>query len=162
DGNVPDDAHANLQSATDAMGGVAHYRYRQHLMVAYSSRTGFTYHQEWSRLDAGGRVVRTWTDEPGTLDTRFDYDLGRRTTHVTDALGRRSSYEYNARHEVIAIVEPGPDGQPVRSETRMDAAGNPQQARDAMGRITRWQFDGQGNLLAVTDASGATTRLKYN
>ncbi|WP_454708808.1 RHS repeat-associated core domain-containing protein [Delftia acidovorans] len=162
DGNVPDDAHANLQSATDAMGGVAHYRYRQHLMVAYSSRTGFTYHQEWSRLDAGGRVVRTWTDEPGTLDTRFDYDLGRRTTHVTDALGRRSSYEYNARHEVIAIVEPGPDGQPVRSETRMDAAGNPQQARDAMGRTTRWQFDGQGNLLAVTDASGATTRLKYN
>ncbi|WP_205423269.1 RHS repeat protein, partial [Escherichia coli] len=84
--------------------------------------------------------MRTWTDTPGLLDTRFDYELGRRTTHVTDALGRRSSYEYNAAHEVVAITEPGPDGRPVRTETRLDAAGNPEEARDALGRATRWRF----------------------
>ncbi|RAR71619.1 YD repeat-containing protein, partial [Paracidovorax anthurii] len=161
EGNEPGDPRANLLSATDALGGTAHYRWRHHLMVAYSTRNGFTHHQEWSRHDAGGRVVRTWTDEPGLLDTRFDYDLGRRTTHVTDALGRRSSYEYNALHEVIAITEPGPDGQPLRTETRIDAAGNPEEARDALGRATRWQFDARGNLRSVTDAAGATTRIAY-
>ncbi len=80
---------------------------------------------------------------------------------MTDALGRRSSYEYNAAHEVVAITEPGPDGRPVRTETRLDAAGNPEEARDALGRTTRWRFDARGNLLAVTDAAGATTRLAY-
>ncbi|WP_375576372.1 DUF6531 domain-containing protein [Paracidovorax oryzae] len=161
EGNEAGDLRANLAEAADALGGTARYRYRHHLMVAYATRNGFTHHQQWSRHDAGGRVVRTWTDTPGLLDTRFDYDLGRRTTHVTDALGRRSSYEYNAAHEVVAITEPGPDGRPVRTETRLDAAGNPEEARDALGRATRWRFDARGNLLAVTDAAGATTRLAY-
>ncbi|WP_152643461.1 DUF6531 domain-containing protein [Paracidovorax citrulli] len=162
EGNEAGDLRANLAEAADALGGTARYRYRHHLMVAYATRNGFTHHQQWSRHDAGGRVVRTWTDTPGLLDTRFDYDPGRRTTHVTDALGRRSSYEYNAAHEVVAITEPGPDGRPVRTETRLDAAGNPEEARDALGRTTRWRFDARGNLLAVTDAAGATTRLAYD
>ncbi|GKT19639.1 DUF6531 domain-containing protein [Acidovorax sp. SUPP2522] len=155
-------SQANLASATDAQGGTTAYRYENHLMVAYTTKNGFTHHQQWSRLDAGGRVVRTWTDTPGLLDTRFEYDLGMRTTHVTDALGRRTSYHYNGHNEVVAVTEAGPDGQPVRTETQMDRAGNPDTTTDALGRSTRWQWDARGNLTAVTDAAGATTRLRYN
>ncbi|WCM86863.1 DUF6531 domain-containing protein [Acidovorax sp. NCPPB 3576] len=161
-GNLEGDQHANLARATDAQGGTTAYRYENHLMVAYITKNGFTHHQQWSRLDAGGRVVRTWTDTPGLLDTRFEYDLGMRTTHVTDALGRRTSYHYNAHNEVVAVTEAGPDGQSVRTETQMDRAGNPEASTDALGRSTRWQWDARGNLTAVTDAAGATTRLRYN
>ncbi|WCM96123.1 DUF6531 domain-containing protein [Acidovorax sp. GBBC 1281] len=161
-GNLQGDTHANLCSATDAQGGTKAYRYENHLLVAYTNKNGFTHHQQWSRLDAGGRVVRTWTDTPGLRDTRFEYDLGSRTTHVTDALGRRTSYHYNAHNEVVAVTEPGPDGQPVRTETQMDRAGNPIATTDALGRTTRYEFDHLGNLRAATDAAGATTRLRYN
>ena len=167
EGNLPGDSLANLTSATDALGGAWRYRYQNHLMVAYTTKNGFTHHQQWSRLDAGGRVVRTWCDEPGLLDTRFTYDVAHRVTHVTDALGRVSSYHYNPHHEVIAIEEPGPhdtQGQPTRicTRTAMDAHGNPLEAVDALGRTTRYQWDERGNLLSITDPSGATTRFTYN
>lgn len=167
EGNLSGDSQPNLAAATDALGGSWRYRYQNHLMVAYTTKTGFTHHQEWSRLDAGGRVIRTWCDEPGVLDTRFTYDVAHRVTHVTDALGRVSSYHYNPHHEVIAIEEPGPadaSGAPTRilTRTEMDASGNPTEAVDALGRTTRYQWDERGNLLAVTDAAGATTRFAYN
>jgi len=107
-------------------------------------------------------VVRTWTDEPGLLDTRFDYDIAAQVTHVTDALGRTSSYHYNGNHEVVAIDEPGPDGHPVRTETPVDEAGNPLASVDALGRVTRYAFDERGNLISVTDAAGAVSRFGYD
>jgi RHS repeat-associated protein len=161
-GNLDDDSHPNLVAVTDALGAAHHYRYQNHLMVAYTTKTGFTHHQQWDRLDAGGRVVRTWTDEPGLLDTQFEYLLNERTTRITDAMGRTSSYHYNAHNEVTAITESGADGQPVRVETQMDSAGNPVQTADALGRSTQFQFDAAGNLTSVTDAAGASSRFKYN
>jgi len=162
DGNEDGDRQANLVAAADALGGINHYRYQQHLMVAYTTKNGFTHHQQWSRLDAAARVVRTWTDEPGLLDTRFDYDIAAQVTHVTDALGRTSSYHYNGNHEVVAIDEPGPDGHPVRTETPVDEAGNPLASVDALGRVTRYAFDERGNLISVTDAAGAVSRFGYD
>jgi RHS repeat-associated protein len=159
---IEGDTHADLVSVTDALGASHTYSYQNHLMVAYTSKTGFAHRQQWDRLDAAGRVIRTWTDTPGLLDTRFEYDLPQRSTHVTDALGRSTSYHYNAHNEVIAITEIDANGQAVRTETQMDAAGNPIQSIDALGRASRYQFDTQGNLLAVTDATGATSRFKYN
>ncbi|MFE8645562.1 DUF6531 domain-containing protein [Sphingomonas sp. NCPPB 2930] len=160
-GNLQDDRHPDLAAATDAAGGTSRYRYRNHLMVAYTTKEGFTHHQQWSREDAGGRVVRTWCDLPGVLDTRFAYDTDARTTDVTDALGRTVRYHYNRHHEVTAIEEAGPDGRPVRTETTMDAAGRPREVRDALGRTVRYQFDTWGNLTSVADPTGATTRFVY-
>ena len=143
EGNLLGDSLANFTSATDVLGGAWRYRYQNHLMVAYTTKNGFTHHQQWSRLDAGGRVVRTWCDEPGLLDTRFTYDVAHCVTHVTDVLGCVFSYHYNPHHEVIAIEEPGPhdtQGQPTRicTRTAMDAHGNPLEAVNALGRTTRY------------------------
>ncbi|BCQ22027.1 hypothetical protein NK8_01350 [Caballeronia sp. NK8] len=96
-------------------------------------------------IDAAGNVTRVSYDElnqpiqiadpAGQLWQRAYDDAGHLVTE-TDPLGNTTSYAYR-------------DGMPV---TRTDALGN----------VTRMQWDGAGQMIARTDCSGHTTRYDYD
>ncbi|MDR1282341.1 MAG: VWA domain-containing protein, partial [Opitutaceae bacterium] len=148
----------------------------------------------WTRTgyDSMGRVVATW--DLGTHATlaeaetaplsplpssASEYDLAGQVTATTDALGNRTTYEYDGAGRRTKVTSP--TGQVTRST--YDAAGNLSAVTDAAGNITRHYYDAGnrrtetqfpdgtrtstiydelGRRTATIDAEGKTTRYIYD
>lgn len=140
------------------------YAWREHMLVAYRKATGHRYGIAYDNESPAGRVLRSWSvddtpgaENPGTvLADHFSY-APFCTTH-TDALGRRTLYETDARGDIVAVTDPAGN----RQATPFDARGNRAAAVDALGRRTEYRHDARGNLITITDPAGASTRLSYN
>lgn len=140
------------------------YAWRSQVLVAYRKASGHRYGVAYDQESPAGRVLRSWSvddlpgvENPGTeLADHFRYEP-QRTTH-TDALGRRTVYEYDERGDIVAVV----NALGQRQATPFDERGNPAALVDALGRTTRYTHDARGNLSSVTDAAGASTRMRYN
>ncbi|MGK4580347.1 RHS repeat-associated core domain-containing protein [Kitasatospora sp. HPMI-4] len=116
------------------------------------------------------------TDSAGTR-TGYEYDERGLLTAVTDPDGGTRRIEYDAAGLAVRVVDP--DG--GTEETVRDAFGRPVAVTDATGtsRATwtvegraasrtgpdgaaeRWEWDGEGNLLAHTDRLGQRTTFSY-
>ena len=152
DGQADLIAHRNLMHAT------TRYAWQNHVLVGYTLPDGGEYRAEYDHYSSAGRVTQSWAvaDDSGL---RFDYLDKLRATRITDALGRSTLYEYDARRDIVATT--GPDGS--RNTAPRDANGNPRGGVDALGRPQgQTRFDARGNLLASVDASGAGTTIAYN
>jgi RHS repeat-associated protein len=130
------------------------------------------------------------TDAAGQ-SVRYDYDANQRMVGTTDALGRTTRYAYDAKGNQTSIVDPlgrlidiayDPkwnkpisatryldDGTPVRTSFAYDTTrGLLTQITDALGNSTRMQYNGNGQLTAITpplrsaDGAERTWRLAYN
>ena len=147
----------DLVTHLDAAGARRTYEWRHHVLVAYTEPDGARYCAEYDEYSPFGRVVRSYAAADGRGQT-FAYDDRRRTTRITDALGRTTCYEYDERRDIVAIT--GPDG--VRMETPFDANGHPRGTTDPLGRQSYFRFDRRGNLVEQVDAAGSRTALEYN
>jgi YD repeat-containing protein len=139
-----------------AIGAKRSYEWRNHVLVAYTEPDGARYCAEYDEVSPFGRVTHSYAQTDGR-GLRFSYDDRARTTTITDGLGRSTTYEFDARKDIVATT--GPDGQ--RLETPFDSNGHPRGSTDALGRSTQYRFDARGNLTDMVDASGAKTHLDY-
>jgi len=86
--------------------------------------------------DAQGRIV-SMTLPDGTARTYF-YNGNGDLTRTVDFEGKMSVYEYDQEHNVTAVY--GPSGRPV----------------------ARYEYDAEGRLIAIIDASGNITQLDHD
>jgi len=74
----------------------------------------------------------------GCLESDNTYDTHGLVKTITDRLGQKTEYDYAPNFSFIS------------------------QIKDALGRLTKVDYDGRGNLAALTDTLGRTTRYVYD
>ena len=96
----------------------------------------------------------------------FAYDPRGRLTGVTDNLGNREEYRYDAEGNRIETLTRDPDGSLARRQAqafdplgRRSAVIEPGESADA---VTAFSHDGAGNPVAVTDPNGHVTHSAYD
>ncbi|MGE3298223.1 MAG: RHS repeat-associated core domain-containing protein [Porticoccaceae bacterium] len=114
--------------------------------------------------DAAGQPTRIALPEGVVLD--LAYDLRGRLTGVTDNLGNREEYRYDAEGNRIETLTRDPDGSLARRQAqafdplgRRSALIEPGESADA---ITAFGYDGAGNPVAITDPNGRVTQHHYD
>lgn len=152
----------------------------------------------WVRYQAGlpilARVAaRFFPDQPlasheWLTESAYTTDAQMRPTTLGDPMGAYTTYERDARGNITARIRHRPDGSEISREvTTYDERYNPLTVTDALGRVTRndynpagllakrtvavgtpdeaswnYSYDQQGRLLAATDANGNTTDYAYD
>ncbi|WBS02566.1 DUF4150 domain-containing protein [Pseudoduganella sp. SL102] len=163
------------------------YAYKHHLLVRYTTYSGFAHGLHWISLAAlrerwagiglddarlaernpvglhnsyQARAVRTTTAD-GRNEVAIAY-LDEDTTRVTEPDGGVLEYTFNASWLATSVRRVGPDGsaRPL-GRREWDRHGMLLADIDADRAETRYGYDAAGNLTTVTDAQGHVTRIGY-
>lgn len=137
--------------------------------------------------DDAGRPVETLLADGHSMRSVFD-SAGRLAQRI-DQAGLATDYEYDALGRLTAVILPETDDPATglrvrpRTEYEYDELGNLIVQRDALGRETRFEYDGQGrrtdtvlplgqrstseydaagNLISATDFNGDTIGYEYD
>jgi len=153
------DAMSNLTGVTDALNRTTNYAYddfNRLARVTYpEASTGAGRLHEDFAYDSAGNLL-TKTDQAGRV-TNFCYDNANRVINSTDPALKVTSYEYNARSQMTAVV----DAISQRYEFVFDALGHVTQEKK--GTATRsFVFDVVGNRTQRTDYSGTITNYAFD
>lgn len=170
------DSRRNMTRFTDAAGESTQFTYNNgnvtQVRDALGHRTRKTYGGNGQLLqnmlhdDAGvqytyqgGMVVGARRmDARGDKVEQTDYDEIGYPASTTDAEGRETKYEYDARLNVTAVVNPLGD----RRESEYDHRNRLVRTVDFNGNETLLQYDGNNNLVARTNALGETTTFLFD
>jgi RHS repeat-associated protein len=141
------DANYNPQSVTDSIGTLASFIFNANQTLA------------------AGAIGFDITSLPA-MASQFTYDAAGNMTSRTDALGRTTSYDYDAlghKTEMVAPTPTSPTGSAASTTTyAYDALGNLTQTAAPLARTTNSTYDANGNKLTDTDARGNTTSYVYD
>jgi RHS repeat-associated protein len=181
---VTSNSNGQALSISDTMGTIANYTYgsgNELLSVTYADNSGFQLSYD------GGYRLTTVTDALGNTVESHAYNSSGQAvtserqggvdhyslsyfggeTEVTDALGRVTRYTFDGSkgRNVVTQVEGlcncgGGGSSQVQTWTR-DAQLNVTSRTDALGHSTSYTYDGSGNRLTETDATGTVTST-YN
>lgn len=77
--------------------------------------------------------------DPAGNTTTLSYDSMFRLTHVTDAMGRQTTFSYELANHALLITK----------------------ITDPFGRVSQVTYDSTGRLSSITDAIGITSRFTY-
>ena len=120
------------------------------------------------RYDAQGNLIER-PDALGNV-TRYSYEpVFNQMTSMTDANGRVTTYEYDARGKLTQTFYDG-EGNRVQTIDRNGNATSYQydlrqrltQTTDALGQTMKYSYDGNNNRVSATDKNGHTTRFEYD
>jgi len=123
------------------------------------------------------RVIRHWGSDGE--DYRFEYDLEKGETRVTDSLGRQDHYYWGPFYEIYKHIDPMGhcwqedvlSGQLLKSidpqggewQYGYDELGRLIETRDPLGRCERIRYTRHWALpLSITDGAGRTQRFGYD
>lgn len=116
--------------------------------------------------DDAGRPLETIFVDGSSTKSVFD-DAGRLASRI-DQAGLGTDYEYDAAGRLTAVVLPEVDD-PIsgtrvrpRTEYEYDELGNLVVQRDARGRETLFEYDGQGRRTATVLPLGQRSTMTYN
>ena len=149
------DGTGNLQSATLPDSSVVSYVYDgQRRVTTIGHANGGTTTNEY---DAQSRVVRQV--DPLGRATTFAYAPNATTT--TDASGMLNVERYSFG-QLVSVTRG--DGASVNSTVSYTYGPDRevQTVTDALGRVTRYAYDGQGNRTSITDPLGRVTTATYD
>ncbi|MBV9216831.1 MAG: RHS repeat protein, partial [Acidobacteria bacterium] len=176
-------SYGDLTKITDGMGKERTFTYdtvgrmlttTEHLDTNTARTTTYTY-------DDGDRVTKVTL--PDSTEWHFAYDENDNLTSVTDPLTHTTAYEYDEMDRLKSITDAL-----SHTTTRSDESdGNTWTITDAEGRVvnikrdeydrvietsvqngggtyarTLYEYDGEGNLIKVTDANSHTTKYEYD
>ncbi|MFE1259563.1 DUF6531 domain-containing protein [Streptomyces albogriseolus] len=102
-------------------------------ITSWTDRNGFWYRFTY---DAEDRCIGGEGSD-GLLRCTITYDVDKRETRYTDALGNTTTYRWNQLYQLVSLTDP-------------------------LGNTTRSEWDRYDRLLARTDARGRTTRYSYD
>ncbi|MFJ8062948.1 DUF6531 domain-containing protein [Streptomyces sp. NPDC096142] len=112
----------------------------------------------WSTAyDAAGNIL-SQSDPYGTKSVTYSYDGDGRLSDQTDALGKKTAYEYDELGRLSKVT--APDG--GTTNLGYDASGNVTSRKDANGHTTNYAYDDTGRLLKVTDPLSRPTSYGYD
>lgn len=160
-------AETLVQYRYDAMGQLADvagndgqpmrtFAYHDGLMTRHGTAGGFRCHYKWTGSGADARVIRHWTNDGESY--QFTYDLAGGVTEVTDQIGRRYRWEWNADCQPTAYTDA--DGHTWRyiwDERRKLA-----KSIDPLGATTQWEYDEQGRAVKSIGALGQMETLVWH
>ncbi|WP_304667041.1 DUF6531 domain-containing protein, partial [Neisseria bergeri] len=130
------------------------FAYRNHIMVEHNRPDGPVSRYEYDRYDTDGKVLKS----SNNLGEEWTFDYRKDHTVVTDALGRTEVYGFDENRELIYRIDA--DGQ--RSDSERDSYGRITVERDPLGRETRYLYDTEGNVIAITAPDGGSTQIDYH
>lgn len=170
--------YGELETSTDAAGGVTSYTYDRagHVKTVTDPLSRVTRYD----YDADGNVLRT-TDPTGAV-TSFTYDLGGRRTTMTTPRGNALpdgqdrtpytwTYTYDKAGNQTQVSNPlgGPQIKTYDAYDRVTSVKTPLRSRsDSYDGIvydfatTRLAYDGRGNVVSQTDPHGGLTTYVYD
>jgi RHS repeat-associated protein len=135
------DANGDLVTHTNAVGGVSHFAYdRNHGLIDIHNALGARVTR--NDYDASGRLIAI-TDADGKKIT-FDLDAAAQQEIVTDRLGNVNQVLYDANGNVLSTH------QGVTIEGVLVAA------------VTTKTYDGQNNVTSIVDPDGRRTNSTYS
>ena len=123
-------------------------------MVEHSQPDGLVSRYEYDRYDTDGKVLKS----SNNLGEEWTFDYRKDHTVVTDALGRTEVYGFDENQELVYRIDA--DGQ--RSDSERDSYGRITVERDPLGRETRYLYDTEGNVIAITAPDGSSTQIDYH
>jgi RHS repeat-associated protein len=136
--------------------------------VPLPTKYTYTAHRLTQTIDARGSAARTSTyDSAGRLLTDTDalnrvtsyaYDLGTRTTRITNPDGGVVTQVFDDRG--LLLTEVDPLGRTTAHE--YDANRNETRRTNALGEAATFGYDAQGNQTSVTNARNEVRRTTYN
>jgi RHS repeat-associated protein len=97
------------------------------------------------------------TDAAGRV-TRFEYDARGRQTAVVHPDGTRTESAYDLAGRMTARTNEGGHSQ----RFAYDAAGRLVAETSPLGAVARFEYDANGNRVAITDRNGNTTRQRFD
>ena len=100
------------------------------------------------------RVIRHWGSDGEAY--RFEYDLERGETHVTDSLGRQDHYYWGPFYEIYKHIDPL--GNCWQEEI---IAGQLMKSVDPQGGEWRYSYDDIGRLIETRDPLGRSEHIRY-
>ena len=152
------DAAGDLVTAAAASGAGFRYNYTNHLLaqITWPAAAKFDFHYDDSAKGTAARCVET-VGETGLFRRQFVYDLGARTTTVSDGRGATRLYECNAQGRVTALT----DGLGRRTTYEFDANQRPMREVRPDGQERSWRYDAFGRTLGVTEFDGSRTAFSY-
>lgn len=109
-----------------------------------------------NEYDAEDRVVRQ-RDFAGTWG-EIAYAPEKKQTVTTDALGRKTVYQYDDRYRKTGVTYP--DG--TSEQYEYDKDDNLIQMTDRNGYVWEYMYDNFGNLIRSIDPEGYQTEIRYN
>src|SRR5690554_5886708 len=150
-----DDSH-DLISAEDAVGGIEHYGYENHMLTSRQLAGGYSFYLEWDELSPKGRCVHQWGDST-QVDTRFEWDDENHTCAVSYVDGSREIWRYDGAAQLQEKIDP--DG--AKHLNEYDDQGRLKVSIDPMGARTEYQYDKNGRLQSKTGPDGQPTLFTY-
>ncbi|MFH0800260.1 MAG: DUF6531 domain-containing protein [Pseudomonadota bacterium] len=113
--------------------------------------------------DAAGRVAESYirSGDSRLDEKRFSYDAAGRVAGVNAGRDENWVYRYDGMGNLASIVDP----YGVEAAYELDDLGRPLAlVRDSKGlrATTRYEWDGDGRLVSLTDPNGGATRFSYN
>ncbi|WP_345469294.1 RHS repeat-associated core domain-containing protein [Actinoallomurus oryzae] len=123
-------------------------------LTGWVDRNGFWYRYVY---DDKGRAVRAEGSD-GMLNVSLSYAEDGSATTVTDSLGHRTTFHFNASRQVVAQVDP----LGRRTVSKWDAQDRLLARTDPLGRTTRYAYDGRGNLTSITGPGERRLSARYN
>jgi YD repeat-containing protein len=164
------DAFDRVVVSTDALGNSVRY-----VHDVANRRVTMTTAEGIQSVTEVNRHGQTWRLTDGTgATTSYAYDANGRLLTVTDANGNVSQNAYDANGNlqtaVIGLKSNGAsaatnDGSAVTTQYSYDAANRVlTRSTDPAGLnlTTRYEYDGQGRAVKMTDATGAVTTYAFN
>lgn len=129
------------------------YDRHRHVTLVDDSRGGRTHYFG----NPAGLVERILDPEGGDWRYEWHPELLQKTA-VTDPLGHRSTWDHDARGNVVGITDP------LGHQTRWhyDEHDNPITMTDARGHTWRRDHDARGNLVRTVDPLGATHEFRLD
>jgi YD repeat-containing protein len=122
--------------------------------AVYNARGVTTY-----QYDAGGNVIKVTNPDAYTLN--IEYDANDQPVRAYDQKGNKVDSVRDLAGKLRSITDP--NGNTV-TRTYYDGSRNGwlKSSTDAVGRITRYDYDAAGNVTSVTNNKGGVTRTTYD
>ena len=128
------DVNGNLSAVTNRNSETGSFAYnRDHGLTSYTDPAGTL--QARYTYDAQGRLIAATDANGQTIQT--NHDTANSQDIVTDRLGRKTTYVYDANGDITRIVDPTG----AVTTYAYDALGNEAQVTDPLGNVTKRTFD---------------------